>query len=84
MSIIYIGKEPKEIYYKQYERTQTGNDLPTITTRIYAIIINNWESFLCLNEKMQSNKDFIRWVYDYQQDPNYKFYRFIKDYEKSN
>ena len=84
MSITYIGKDPIEIYFQQYRREQTENGLDILTPRIYAFIINNWESFSYLNEKMRSNKDFIKWVYDYQQDPNYKFYRFIKDYEKSN
>lgn len=85
MEIDYIGAKQRKVHALELFREKYENDeCPIMTQRLTAYTVTNWENYVELDKLKKSDRNFIRWVLNYQQDPNYKFYRFIKDYEKSN
>lgn len=74
MQTVYIGKEPCLVYALASAYT-TGYV-------IWQYKVNDWPDYISLKEKITNDERFIRWVHDYQMDPNYKLYQFVKDYKK--
>lgn len=78
MTVEYIGQHPKLVYALMTVRSiGKEGEYDTFTPTIVNITVHNWCDFEEVDKQLKINSDFIKWLSEYQPDPNYKFYKFI-------